>query len=285
MGSHFMKIPIHTEQEAVDYMAKFLVRTVGWSVVDNRANSSTDRDIVLSSSGEPSTTNHNTRYIRFRGTSNDIVLFTYETYPNFAGATGEVSEPTYGLVNCAGICHLTVVADLERVFFHIEEDTGERYFGYIGRIDSYYDPIDHPYPNLIKGMQQGSYDFFYTATPRNQFMRRQDGTISNYVVTRLLTNVHIKAMGVSSRDGTPTAFQFPISFTGVEGQQEYVGHHRGIYALAHNTAQHGDFIKIKGRVYYVFQANGDWSWCAGPVSSNNKIPSLVPAGLDLVTAL
>lgn len=285
MAGGYLNVPVSTEQEAVDKMAKFLVRHVGWSLVEDRTNTATDRDIVLSSNGEGSVDNPNIIFIRLRGNGDVIRLFTYETYVNSTTFTGELSDNSFGFVTCPGIINMMVVADLERVFFHIEEDTGPRYFGYAGRIDSYYSPAIHPYPNLIKGMDLVTYDFFYTDLPRNMWMRRSDGTVSPYYNAVVVDGSTVAASGLSARTNQIAAFKIPIRYSDNASFLEVVGELRGIYWVSELRVRHGDFISINDKTHVVIRGSSNaTAWAVGPASRDQNVPPLIPQSLDLISS-
>jgi hypothetical protein len=279
-----MQIFVNNRLEAIDYMVKFLVRKVGWTIAEIVTNTGSSKDFTLVSVGEKSVENPNNIYIRLQSQATSIKLFTYETYTNSSTNTGAVSEATNGLVTLSTSSIFTVVADLERVFFHISEGGGTtRYFGYAGRIDSYYDWPAHQYPHAIKGMTAAARDFFSASS--SIYLRRPDGTVVAYNTLRAVNEDCIQASSISARTRRPSAFSYPLSYTAVGGQEELVGALRGIYHVPEETIGPGDFINIGGRMYWCFKGDGVWAWAAGPVSEDNKVPPLIPRGLDLVIPL
>lgn len=285
MAASFLVFTESTEQDVVDIIAKFLVRYVGWTVAQNVTDTASDRDIVLRSTGENSANNPNPRYIRLRGNINNIYLSTYETFVNISTNTGEVSDATYGLLQCNGTVIAMVVADLERVFIHIEEDTGPRFFGYVGRIDPYTEWPQHPYPNIVKGMAQTAYDFFYTASPFNMFMRRNDGTVSPYFPVLLVNSNTVVAAGHSTRNGQISGFRIPVVYKDVAAQSEIAGELRGVYWMPDAYVNHGDYIRIDDRPYVVIQGTASTAWAVGPISRDRNLPAPIPSGVDLISAL
>lgn len=286
MGVGYYVAPETSEQNAVDKIAKFLVRYIGWSVAQDVTDTATDRDIVLSSPGELYVNNPKTRYIRLRGNADTIILSTYETFTSTVSNTGLLSEATYGHVNCIGTVRVTCVADLERVVIHIEEDGGSRFFGYVGRIDAYTEWPQHNYPNLIKGMNQVIYDFFYTAVDSNMFMRRSDGTVSPYFSASVVSSSTVNAGGVSMRTGAPAAFKIPVFYDRSSTFKEVPGELRGVYWVPEELFDHGDFIKIDGQIYTIIKGlDNNGAWAIGPVSRDRKVPPRLPEGVDLVTNL
>lgn len=284
MGSYFMQIAVTNRLDAIENMVKFLVRQVGWTIAETIANSGSSKDFTLVSPGEKSVDNPHNIYIRFQSQASSIKLFTYETYVNSGSFTGEVVEATNGIVTLSTSSIFTVVADLERVFFHVSESGGSnRFFGYVGRLDSYYHWSAHQYPNIIKGMTGIGAHFF----GGNSYMRRLDGTIVAYTALRTMSEDGLQASSIAGRTRRPSAFNIPLIYSAVADQTEIVGGYRGIYNVPEETVAQGDYINIGGRMYWCFKSDISvtGAWCAGPISENNLIPPSIPPGLDLVSPL
>ena len=171
MPGHALYRSFETEQQAVDYIALFLIDVVGWELVEDIEDTATVRDMTFSSTGELEVPNGFKRYIRLRAESNAIQLYTYETYNSSVDNTGEVTEATYGKITTEGDAQgfeATVIADKERVvlFFRTYDDNAQ-YLGYVGRIKSYYNVYQNRYPNMVKGCQNAAYNWYYSAAERN----------------------------------------------------------------------------------------------------------------------
>lgn len=285
MADHFLRVVVDSEQEAVDFIAKFLVREVGWSLVDNRADTSSDRDVVLSSPGESDNDNPHEVFIRIRGFSDDLVLFTYESYEDSSTYSGELSHSTYGNITAIGTFYLTVVADLDRVAIHVKEDGGNSYFGYLGRISSYYDWPAHPHPNLIKGMQSTVYDFFYTAAERNMWMIRPDGSVYSYKPLLVVNGDAITESSYqSARTGKRFFFALPV-YSDYAGQEEIAGELKGVFTGPAANYGFESFVNINGKTYVCFDSsNSSYTWFVGPVGPSPGIPEYVP-DIDWATPL
>jgi len=284
MGVGYLLIPTLDEQGAVDVIAKYLVRVLNWTLVDDIANSGTDRDVVLSSPGERSAKNNHTLYVRLRGNSDNIYLTTYQTYTNSVTFTGAVSDATYGLIKCTGENKCMVVADLERVFIHIDHADGSKYYGYAGRIDSYTDWTKHIYPNLIKGMETTSYGFLYDDNPRSMFMLRSDGTKSPYYPCLIVNEDTLTAGGISARNGQMPGFKIPVVYKDNASFYEVAGELRGVYWVPGTVSSHGDFITLQGRTYVVVQSSASSdAFAIGPIAPGT-IPPAIPPGVDLYSS-
>lgn len=284
MSFGYIKVSVDNEQDAVNRIAKFLVDEIGWTVAEDIADTGSDRDITFQSDGDPSSDNDNTRYVRIKGQSNDIELFTYETYTDSTTNTGEVWDSSFGHLQAVGSFDLWVVADLERVILALQEDGGNIYFGYAGRIDSYYKPIEHPYPNLVKGMQNGLYDWFYSSNPRNMWMKRSDGSTGHYYAIKMVDDSTVNS-SPSARDGSVSLFKMPLVYDVDSSYYEAVGEPRGVYWVTSEIFQHGDFLAIDDLVYLIIEEDdGDYSWACGPVASGILTPPPpVPSGIDITT--
>lgn len=286
MALGYFHLPESNEQDAVSRIARLLVRQVGWTLVDDIANSGSDRDVVLSSPGESSVDNPNIVYIRLRGNGNQIIFSTYETYTDSVTFTGENSDATYGNITASGDFDLLVAADLERVIVAIREDGGNRYFGYVGRIEAYTQWPAHPYPLLIKGMQSTTYDFFYSANPRNMWMIRADGTSSPYYAARVDDDNTINTASLMSvRNGKTYCSKIPVRYSDNPTHNEIAGELRGVYTLPGDKFTHGSFFTIDSQAYVIIQGDGTYSWAVGPVSEDTSIPPEAPSGIDLITSL
>lgn len=286
MANHYFKLWADDEQEAVDLTAKFLVRQVGWTVLEDITNTASDRDITLSSSGEASVINPNDVIIRLRGFSDSLYFYTYETYVNSSTNTGEVSEGTYGRLTFTGAGTIKVVADLERVAIHFTEDGGSRYFGYAGRIDSYYSYWDHAYPNLIKGMINVDYDFYYNSNPFNMWMRANDGSVDHYYPLFIINaNTLIRGSYQAARGDARHFFAVPV-FNSTGGQEEVAGELRGIYATSNLNYDNDDIVFINNKPYTNFNSfDSQYTWFVGPMSDTElTIPPVAPS-IDWDTSL
>lgn len=279
MVAGFFSMGVTTEQEGIDALANFLVSTIGWSVAEDVADSGTDRDIVLTSTGEADSANGFARYIRLRGTGNYIYMYTYETFVSTAVNTGEVYDATYGRIpapsSSTGFL-LQAVADLERVVIHVEAPNGTRYMGYVGRIRPYAKATQHNYPNLVKGGQASIYDWYYSGAARNSWMRGVEGTQAHYYCIELLTSATLASIGVSDRDGS-FGVVAPVLYRadGDTALSELVGEPRGVYRISDEAAAHNSFVSIGGENYIVFRTGTGDNMAVGPVTaSGTAVPSL-----------
>jgi len=271
VANSFLTIGVKDEQQAVERLYFFLTSSVGWQLVQDVSDTGTDRDVVLSSSGEPEVPNGLTRYIRLRGTGNSIKLYTYETFSNISSFTGELSDSTYGLINTEADSQgfsLTAVADLERVVIHVETYDGVRYLGYVGRINSYYSVYDFRYPNLVKGCQSTTYDWYYSAAERNSWMLSSSGTVDHYYSMEPANSTSLTAGLASDRNGSFfLAAPVLIHPQAHQDLSEVVGEPRGIYRISEEVAQNQMLLDIGGSVYVVLGANSKF-WAVGPVTSS-----------------
>jgi hypothetical protein len=268
MVGGYLAIAVLDEQEAVDRTAEFLTSEIGWKVAQDVADSPTDRDVVLEASGELDSGNGLTRYIRLRGNSNSIYLYTYETFTSVSVNTGEVSDVTYGLLNvgtsAAGF-RLVVVADQERVVLHCELSDGTKRQSYVGRIKSYYRAQDFPYPNIVKGCQSTTYDWYYTAAERNSWMRAPDGTQQHYFAVEPISSTALDASGVSARTGEFVIAAPILTHNTISGNKELVGEPRGLFRVPTEVEDHNNFISLDGELYAVLESNSK-AWAVGPIT-------------------
>lgn len=278
MAAGFLSVAVADEQQAADRIRAFLVDEIGWEVAQDVTDTATDRDLVYQSPGEPDTANGLTRYIRIRGTSNALVLYTYETFTSISVNAGEVSKATYGLITTEGDSQgffLLVVADLERVVIHVETYNGVRYQGYVGRIKSYYDVYQQRYPNLVKGGQSSGFDWYTTTADRNAWMVGPEGTQAHYYGIEPLSNTGLVAGQSSDRNGTMTlSAPVLVREDADPNKSELVGEPRGVYRVPRETSRHNMFVLIEGSPYIVFETNGI-PMAVGPVAaSGTGVPRL-----------
>lgn len=277
MSVGYLSIPVQDEQEAVSRLKTFLVDDIGWSVAQDVTDTASDRDVVFSSAGETVVDNSFTRYIRLRGTSNAILLYTYETFTDIGTNTGGVADATYGLLTVEGDVQgfiLSAVADLERVVLHAETYDGVRYQAYVGRITPYYKAQDHNYPNIVKGGQATTYDWFYSANPRNVFMRAPDGTQQHYFGIQPLDATALDACQSSDRNGQMVLSAPVLVHEGTAANSELAGEPRGVYRVPRETSQHNMFLPIDNQLYVVFESNGI-PMAVGPVTASGiQVPRL-----------
>ena len=275
LAGHFFSITAENEQQAVSRLTSFLVDTVGWSVAQDVTNTATDRDVVFSSSGEPGVPNGFTRYIRLRGVSNSIFLYTYEQFTTISVNTGELSDASYGKLLVGGDTQgffLMAVADLERVVLLSESFDGVRRQAYVGRIKSYYNQQQHSYPNLIKGGEDAAYTWYYNINDRNAWMIGTEGLKAHYFAIEPLNNSGLLAGQSSDRDGSMIlAAPVLVRNDPDPALGELVGEPRGVFRAPVETTSHTTFIKLKGEVYVVFESNGV-PMAAGPIGT--VVPSL-----------
>lgn len=274
----FLSVAVADEQQAADRIRDFLVGEIGWKVAQDVNDTSTDRDVVYQSEGELDTANGLTRYIRIRGLSNTLVLYTYETFTSVSVNTGEVSEVTYGLITTEGDSQgffLIVVADLERVVIYVETYNGVRYQGYVGRIKSYYTVYQHRYPNLVKGGQSTGFDWYTTTADRNAWMIGPEGVQAHYYGIEPLSNTGLIAGQSSDRNGSMTLSAPVLVRDDVDpDKSELVGEPRGVYRVPRETSQHNMFVLIDGSPYIVFE-NNSVPMAVGPVAaSGTGVPRL-----------
>ena len=266
------------EQQAVDRIAAFLVHRVGWTLKQDITDVPTDRDITLESVGESDVQNPHNIFIRLRGNNNEIILTTYETYTSSSVNTGAVFDTSFGHITAVGSLIIRVIADLERVIIAVDF-SGSRHFGYVGRITSYYNHFQHPYPHMIKGMDLATYDWFYSLNPRNMWMRNASGTISPYYAAPVV-NLATVDSSPSVRTGDYAAFQFPIFYDDNPVYAEVPGEPRGVYWVSSHFFRHGDFVNIDDLTYVVIQGDGTYSWACGPVASGTA-PPMIPSGYNV----
>lgn len=276
MAVGFLSISVEDEQEAVDRLQNWLVNTIGWTVAQDVTDTDTDRDIVLKSVGEPEVLNPNDIYIRLRGTSNNIVLYTYETFTDISTNTGEVSDATYGLINVnvgSQGFFLQVVGDLERAYIHIESySSTHKRFGYVGRILSYYTPDQHPYPNLVKGGQNNAYDWYYSSNERNSWMIANDDTVQHYYGVEPNSLSVLRSSQASDRNGKVFMSAPILVNDSVDSNAELVGEPRGVYRISPEVAAHNTFFPIEDRLYIVLESNADVNMVVGPVTASGIEP-------------
>jgi hypothetical protein len=254
------------------------VDEVGWTVAQDVTDTASDRDVVFQSEGEDDVDNEFTRYIRLRGTSNAIYLYTYETFTDVSTNTGEVSDATYGLLKVEGDANgffLMAAADLERVVLHAETYDGTRYSAYVGRINSYHTAQQQPYPNLVKGGQATAYDWYYDTNERNAWMIGPGGAQKHYFAIEPLNSTGLAAGQASDRNGQMTIAAPVLVHDGDEANSELVGEPRGVYRVPREVARHNMFIAIDGNTYIVFDSN-NITMAVGPVSSpGSGVPRLL----------
>lgn len=277
MASGYKRLFCTDEQQAVEKLKTFLVDDIGWQVEEDITDTASDRDITFSSDGEDDVANAFTRYIRLRGTGNEIKLFTYETYIDSITNTGEVSDSSYGHVTTGSSPFiLTAVADKERLTFQVEEESGDLYYGYVGRIDSYYRASQHKYPNLVKGCDSSSQDWFYDSAERNMWMRAADGTVQHYLPVSIVSSSQgVSQGGISDRADTQFVFKLPIGRLGNDSNDEIAGEVRGLYRVANAAHQPGQFIAIDTKLYVIFSTGiSGYKFANGPVHDNGlTLPS------------
>lgn len=271
MAGGYLGIGVANEQQAVSRLYAFLVNDIGWSLAQDVTNTGTDRDVVLSSPGEPEVPNGLTRYIRLRGTSNGIRLYTYETFVDVGTNTGEVTEATYGLIATEGDSQgftLLAVADLERVVIHVETYDGVRYMGYVGRINSYYTVYQQNYPNLVKGGQTTTYDWYYSAAARNSWMLGPSGSQEHYYSIEPVNSTALTAGQVSDRNGSLfLSAPILVHIDGDQSLSELAGEPRGVYRIPTGVSQHQMLLTINEETYVVMNSNSK-SWAVGPVAAS-----------------
>lgn len=275
MVEGFLSTSVIDEQAAVGRLKAFLVDVVGWVVAEDVTDTASDRDIVFQSEGESGSGNTYTRYIRLRGTSDGIALYTYETFTDVSTNTGEVNDATYGLLNTEADTQgffLIAVADLERVVLHVETYNGVRYMAYAGRINSYYTVAQHNYPNLVKGCQAVAYDWYYSAEERNCWMVGPEGAQKHYFAIEPLAGTNIDTVQVSDRNGKLSLAAPVLVHDGDAGNSELVGEPRGVFRVPDIVSSHNMFLSINNRLYVVLESN-DIKWAVGPIS---ELGTVVP---------
>lgn len=268
MGYGFFRTSGLDEQDLVDKIAKFLVNTIGWSVVDDLANTATDRRVVLSSPGEQIIGNPNLVYIELRGTSNYIYLSTYETYTDSVTYTGLLEDATYGRVTANTQMWITCVADLERVAFTLTDASSNSYSGYAGRITSYYKPSEHPYPNLIKGNTSTSYNYFYTGAQRNMWMFRADGVKGAYYPLEVTDSTDYPSYLRTQRSDKTFMAAIPVYYSLDASFYEIAGELRGIYHLSGESSGLHAYYEFDGKIYVTAnQSSGNTvDFIMGPIA-------------------
>jgi len=182
-----------------------------------------------------------------------------------------VAELTYGLVNTEADAtgfFLQVVADLERVVLHVETYDGTRYLGYVGRISSYYSANQQKYPNLVKGGQATTYDWYYSAAERNAWMIGTEGAQAHYYAIQPFDHAGLTATGPGDRTGE-IALAAPVLVRNDAdpSKSELAGEPRGLYRVARELAQHNSFLSVEGETYVVFEADGI-TYAVGPVTAS-----------------
>jgi len=277
MAVGYLGTAVKDEQQAVDRLSIFLLG-LGWSIAQDVTDTGSDRDIVFSSPGEPDVPNGLTRYIRLRGTSNAIALHTYETFVDTGTNTGEVTDATYGKITTEGDAQgfsLMAVADLERVVIQVETYNEVRYIGYVGRINSYYTAQQFNQPNLVKGGQATTYDWYYSAAERNSWMRAPEGTQAHYYAIEPVDSTGLTAGQTSDRNGSMfLSAPVLVRVDADTNKSELVGEPRGVYRLSPEVSQNQMFLTIDEDTYVVFNSNSK-SWAVGPVAvSGTGAPSL-----------
>ncbi len=271
MVAGFLSTAVADEQQAADRIRAFLVDEIGWEVAQDVTDTAADRDLVYQSAGEPDTANGLTRYIRIRGTSNALVLYTYETFASVSVNTGEVSKATYGLITTEADAQgffLLAVADLERVVILVETYNAVRYQGYVGRIKPYHTVHQHRYPNLVKGSQSSSFDWYTTTADRNAWMVGPEGAQAPYYGIEPLSDTGLVAGQSSDRNGTMTlSAPVLVREDADPNKSELVGEPRGVYRVPRETSRHNMFVLIEGSPYIVFETNGV-PMAVGPVAAS-----------------
>jgi hypothetical protein len=204
-------------------------------------------------------------------------LSTYETFTDVSTNTGEVSDSTYGLVTTEADAQgffLLAVADPERVVIHVETFDQARYMGYVGRMTSYYTVAQHNYPNLVKGCQATTYDWYYSAAEYNCWMIGPEGTQKHYFAIEPLAGVNLDAVKASDRNGKLTLAAPVLVHDGDAANSELVGEPRGVFRVPEEVSSHGMFLVVSGRLYVVLEANSI-RWAVGPISTfGTAVPRL-----------
>lgn len=275
MVAGYMRLAVQDEQEAVERITTFLSGTIGWTIAQDVTNTATDRDVVFSSAGEPDVDNSFTRYIRLRGTSNGIKLYTYETFVDVGTNTGEL-EDADGILNVEGDNQgffITAVADLERVVLQSQTYNDANRQAYVGRINSYYTSDQHNYPNIVKGGEDTT-DTWFSPTANNAWMYGAEGSIAEYYGIQPVNSVTLEAGQESDRNGSMTlGAPILVRDDADPNLGELVGEPRGVFAGPPEVLANHIFVAFEGRVYTVFE-NDNVPMVVGPVTaSGTEIPS------------
>jgi hypothetical protein len=272
MGYGFFRKAITDEQDAVDSMAKFLVNTIGWSLVEDRTDTSTDRRVVLSSTGEDEIGNPNLVYVELRGVSNYVSVSTYETYTDSVTYTGLLEDSSYGKVYCLNQNLLTCVADLERVTFTLQQAAGLTYVGYAGRITSYYKASEHQFPNLIKGMTSSTYDYLYPSAQRNMYMHRSDGTKGDYRALPISDSTDYPAYVPGARTNKTFFAALPVYYNLDASYYEIAGELRGIYHTSGQMYGYNAYYEFNGKVYVLINNSNSATenYIMGPIADSGS---------------
>jgi len=253
-------VAVVDEQEAANWLITFLVNDIGWVVAQDVTDVPTERDVVFQSNGEDGAPNPYPRYIRLRGVSNGLYLYTYETFTSVLDNTGEVSGYVTLEPDAQGL-HMLVVADLERVIIHIQTYDSVKYMGYVGRIYSYYTVEQHKYPNLVKGC----------AASTNGWFENQAWAIGPTGVQQAYLAIEPASEGVLNigvigvRNGLVTLAAPVLAHDGIPGESELIGEPMGLFSLP-GTFGHGQIISIFGRLYLTVSCDGR-AFAVGPITA------------------
>jgi hypothetical protein len=265
---HFSQDDEQTTIQVIDY---FLVNYVGWYRHFTVTDTSTDRDYVWISDGEPDRAgNTNPRIIRLKssGASNEIQFIAYETFTDASTFTGEITNTTNFVIPIVTLNNCWVVADKERVLVGIGIGEDSSFApAYFGRLDSLFDPIKDPYPNAVRGTAFNTYDWNESTTNIDWYCIGPAGGERQYFLSTATTMASINR---HARNNEYIAFQQFLYTNTTPGQYEIRGYPRGAYQVSDDLS-HQTFITLASGVHMVFKghqagSNTDNSaWAFGPL--------------------
>lgn len=272
-----------TSSDEQDFLVKlddFIQNHVGWYRIDTISDTSSNKDYVYVSDGEPDQTNNNPRYIRLQGTSNEFRFRAYSTYVDSGTNTGEITDSTNTQIQIgAGPHQAVVIADKERVMVASKSSpTSIHTFCYVGRVHSFYSAHLDPYPNAVKGTRLDSYDWDESSSNNQWYAIGEDETQYSYEIST--ANDMAAASSPNPRNNQFSFFNPTLFLDGVGAQNELRGKVRGAYQVA-NRLSSGSYVTLASGTHLVHKGLASaTTWCFGPltdprIGDPNRIPPSV----------
>lgn len=259
----------------VEQLDDLLVKFVGWYRIDTIADTSTDKDYVWSSDGEDPD-NSNPVTIRIASnSSNDLLFYTYETYTNSSTNTGEIHDVNaseFGGLSANVKCRL--IASKDRVVIVCDEGLNNFYTAYLGKLVSFYEFPDDPYPHVVKG-QSSNTDNWYDISDDQFFAIDSGGNVREYFSFGYST---IVSNGDPNPRNNQLSFAAPLLYRD-EGDafDELRGRFIGTYRVSPDAVGHGTYVSFGNDVYIAIKTS-DQSQANvfGPISADGTVPPDLP---------
>lgn len=267
MAGKYFRAIVSSHLDACTSLAKFLIREVGWTLVEKVYDDNFRVTVVLSSPGEPGALNSNTRYICLDAKTGHISFYTYETYTNFTTHTGRVYSAINGKIPVAVRDTIISTANLERLIVSSVNASDANAMGYVGRINSYYLEADLPYPNAIRGCTYHP-NGIYASDKSKQgiYMINNAGALDSFHSIQMQNDVHYD-FNPYLRGSNLFLNTIPI-YCDTVGSEEVVGEFMGLFSCRKFGVALGTFVNFGDDIYVCISEFSDNKsfLLAGPVA-------------------